>query len=112
VVVRVAADLLEVVVLAADAETLLRVDRALYGRVSLPRKTCLNGTMPALVKSRLGSFSGTSGRARHDRVAARAEEIEETLADLVSRHGILVAAPSRSGNRPSPRGHLDRLFDR
>src|SRR5580765_3341016 len=29
----------------------------LYGRVSLPRKTCLNGTMPAFVKSRLGSFS-------------------------------------------------------
>src|SRR5262249_18740608 len=32
-----------------------------YGRVSAPRNTCLNWTIPALVKSRLGSLAGTSG---------------------------------------------------
>src|SRR3989442_13280146 len=31
-----------------------------YGRRSLTRKICLNCTMPALTKSRLGSSSGTS----------------------------------------------------
>ena len=61
VVVGVASDLLEIVVLAADAQHLLAVGGAQVGRVSAPRKTCLNGTMPALVKSRLGSLAGTSG---------------------------------------------------
>ena len=59
--VPVAAHVLEVVVLAADAQALLAVGDRGCAAVSVPRKTCLNCTMPALVKSRLGSLAGTSG---------------------------------------------------
>jgi hypothetical protein len=72
----------------------------LYGRVSVPRKTCLKGTMPAFVKSRLGSFWGTSGRS-DDRVAVLAEEVEEALPDLIpshrNRYRLRAHWPSRRG---------------
>jgi hypothetical protein len=61
--------LLEVVVLAAGAHALLcgRRAPAAAGGSSIPRKTFLNGTIPALVNSRVGSSPGTSvllGRTR------------------------------------------------
>ena len=56
------ADVVEVVVLAADAHALLRGRRARVVRAfSLPRKTSLNWFIPALVNSSVGSSCGTSG---------------------------------------------------
>ena len=63
VVVRVEADVFEVVVLAASADALLRVGGAwLYGSSRCPRKIGTNWFMPALVNS---SF-GASGRSEDD----------------------------------------------
>ena len=61
VVARGVADIVEVVVLAAGADAFLRAGRGLYGRVSSPVKTFLNGTMPALTNISVGSLCGTSG---------------------------------------------------
>jgi len=55
------AHLLEVIVLAADAETLLGVGARCQGALSLPRKMSLNWFMPALVNIRVGSFLTTIG---------------------------------------------------
>jgi hypothetical protein len=55
------ADIVEVVVLAASANAFLRAGRLLYGRVSRPVNTFLNGTMPAFTNMSVGSFCGTSG---------------------------------------------------
>ena len=61
VVARRLADLVEVVVLAAGADALLRRRRALVrARCSVPVNTSLNWFMPALVNSSVGSFCGTS----------------------------------------------------
>ena len=50
-----APDVVEVVVLAAGADALLRADRAVNGGASSPTKYGLNGTMPATLNSTVGS---------------------------------------------------------
>ncbi len=78
VVARGVADIVEIVVLAAGADAFLRRWwRGCRGAFPAPVKTFLNCTMPALVKSRVGSLRGTSGEDGHERVALAAEEIEE-----------------------------------
>ena len=70
VVVGVLADVVEVVVLAAGADALLRVrPPACTAGVPVPRKTSLNWFMPALVNSSVGSSCGTTLAGRHERVA-------------------------------------------
>ena len=62
VVARAGSDVLEVVVLARDAQALLRRDGAPDVAASrAPVKKSLNWTMPALVKSSVASPCGTSG---------------------------------------------------
>ena len=61
VVVGVVAHLLQVVVLARDAQTLLRVGARGYLRGALPRKISLNWFMPALVNMSVGSPLTTIG---------------------------------------------------
>ena len=63
VVVGVLADVVEVVVLAAGADALLRVGGPLVGGgLPVPRKYGLNWFMPALVNSSVGSSCGTTRR--------------------------------------------------
>ncbi len=81
------ADVLQIVVLAAGADALLRGGCARVVALLAPRKTSLNWFMPALVKSRVGSLAGTSEEDADDAVAALGKEIEEALADLVACHG-------------------------
>jgi hypothetical protein len=96
VVIGVEADVVEVVVLAAGADALLRVggagvaagnDAGPLAHVGFfwPRKMGTNWFMPALVKSRFGE-SGMSETRRHDGVLLRPEEVEERLANLAARH--------------------------
>jgi hypothetical protein len=61
VVVRVDAHLLQVVVLAGNAQALLRIGDALVLRGRLPRKRSLNWFMPALVNINVGSSFTTMG---------------------------------------------------
>ena len=62
VVARGVADIVEIIVLAAGAHAFLRGRGAAYrARFSMPVKTFLNWTMPALVNINVGSLRGTSG---------------------------------------------------
>ena len=54
------ADIFQIVVLAACANAFLRSGRARVVAFLQPRKTSLNWFIPALVKSSVGSFCGTS----------------------------------------------------
>ena len=84
VVIGVLADVVEIVVLAAGADALLRIaPRRLYGRLPVPRKTSLNWFMPALVNSSVGSSSGTTGDDGTMACSLLSEEVDELLADLV-----------------------------
>ena len=86
VVPRGAADVLEVVVLAAGAHALLGGGGPRRSRgAPRPRNTPLNCTMPALVKSRVGSWAGTSGRGAHHGVPVAREVVEEPLRGVSSR---------------------------
>ena len=61
VVVGVLADVVEVVVLAAGADALLRVRRPLVRRLLGAEEDGLNWFMPALANSSVGSSCGTTG---------------------------------------------------
>src|SRR5262249_49174436 len=98
VVVRVAPYLLEVVVLAADAETLLRIDPARVRPGLLPEEHLLELHHPRVGEEQARVVLGHERRARNDGVTAHPEEIEESFADLVSRHGDVLPAPFQSGN--------------
>jgi hypothetical protein len=91
VVVGVLADVVEVVVLAAGADALLRVGDPLVGRLSVPRKYGLNWFIPALANSSVGSSCGTTGDDGTLTCAVLlAEEVDELLANLGrGRHGSL-----------------------
>jgi hypothetical protein len=71
-----AADVVQVVVLAAGADALLLLVARRRSRWALPVKTSLNWFMPALANMSVGSLAGTSGRAGHLFVAARREIVE------------------------------------
>ena len=64
----------------------LDVARA-YGRVSLPTKTSLNWTIPALTNINVGSFCGTSDELWTSLCPRVCEELEERAADLGGRTG-------------------------
>ena len=57
----ISADLFEVVVLAADTQTLLAVGYPAVFGAARPRKISLNWFIPALANSRVSSPIGTSG---------------------------------------------------
>ena len=76
------ADLLEVVVLAGDAQDALVVDRPLVVRVSAPVRTSLNWTIPEFVKRSVCVAGRHEARAGHDRMTALGEELDEAPADL------------------------------
>ena len=83
VVARRPADLLEVVVLAGDAQAALVVDRAVVRRaVSAPVRTSLNWTIPEFVNSSVWSPAGTRLALGTTRVTALGEELEEPPPDL------------------------------
>jgi len=87
VVIRVEADVIEVVVLAAGADALLRVGRAAR-RVRALDLAEENGH--ELVHARVGEEQirtlGQQARRRHDRVALRFEEIEKGSSNLGAGH--------------------------
>jgi hypothetical protein len=60
VVARGVAHVFQVVVLAAGAQAGLHRSCAVVGRLSVPRNTSLNCTMPELVNISVGSLPGTS----------------------------------------------------
>ena len=87
VVVGVEADVVEVVVLAAGADALLRVRRA-AGRVrtfDLPKKN-RDELVHARVREQQVWRVGHQRTRRHDGVLLRLEEVEERLADLGAGH--------------------------
>ena len=82
------ADVVEIVVLAADAHHLLGRGRALVVAPLAPRKTSLNWFIPALVKSSVGSSPGTSGELGTTRWPFALKNFEERAADFVRCHWI------------------------
>ncbi len=102
VVVGVAAHLLEIVVLAADAEALLRIHGAAVRARVLPEEHLLELHHARVDEQQARVVLGNQRGARHDGVPALPEEVEEAVADLVAGHycPVLPARP-RSGNRPA-----------
>src|SRR5207302_6384280 len=86
VVVGVAPHLLEVVVLAADAQALLRVHGAPVGARLVTEEDLLEGHHARVGEEQARVVLGYQRRARHHGVAALAEEVEEALADLIAGH--------------------------
>lgn len=86
VVIRVVAHLFEVVVLARDAQTLLRV-----GRTGVFARSVAEENILELIHARIGEHQGGvvlhhhRGR-RHDRVLPALEKVEESLTDFVRFH--------------------------
>jgi len=86
VVVGVAADFLEVVVLARDADALLGVGDALPGRLAGAEEDFLELVHARVREQQRGIRREHDGRRGHDLVPLRGEEVEERLADLGGRH--------------------------
>ena len=84
--VGVAADFLEVVVLAADADALLRVRRADVVPLAGAKEDVLELVHPGVGEQQGGVAVGDHRGAGNDAVAVLCKEIKETLADLVSFH--------------------------
>ena len=82
VVVGVAADLLEVVVLAGDADALLGVGDALPRRLARAKEDFLELVHAGVGEQQRGVRRQHDRRRGHDFVALRGEEIEERLADF------------------------------
>src|SRR5262249_32241022 len=84
VVIRVAADLLEVVVLARDADALLTVDRPLVRPRAGAEEHVLELIHAGVGKHQGGVIERHHGRRRHERMAVLLdEEVDELLADFV-----------------------------
>ena len=86
VVVGVVSDLLQVVVLARDAQTLLRI-----GRTGILAGGVAQEDVLELVHARIGEHEGgvvldDHGRRRHDGVTLACEEVQKCLADFVRFH--------------------------
>src|SRR5207247_9450807 len=118
--------LLEVVVLATDAETLLRIDRARVGARLVAEEDLLEGHHARVDEEQARVVLGHQRRARRHGVAALAEEVEEALADLVAGHEnassgsvperqlaarSVTSGPSRTSRltRPAPHAHARRM---
>ena len=110
VMVGVASHLLEVVVLAADAQALLRVDGAHVGPPLLGEEYLLELHHAGVDEEQARVVVRDERGARDDGVSALPEEVEEALADLVAgRHCSFLPARFRSGNCDGAhaRGHLN-----
>ena len=105
VVVRVAPHLLEVVVLAADAEALLRVGGTRVGPPLLAEEHLLELHHAGVDEEQARIVLGDERGARDDGVAALPEKVQEALADLVAgHHRLFLPARFRTGNpRRRPR---------
>src|SRR5207249_6483075 len=88
------------VVLAADAQTLLRVDGARVGPPLLAEEHLLELHHAGVDEEQARIVFGDERGARDDGVAALPEEVQEALADLVAgHHRSVLPAWFRSGNR-------------
>jgi hypothetical protein len=93
VVVRVLADIVQVVVLAAGADALLRVHGALElaefrARIRLAQEDRLELVHPRVGEQQRRVIVGHARRAGHERVRVRlGEEVDERLSDLVGGQG-------------------------
>jgi len=92
-VVRVVPHLLEVVVLARDAEDLLGVRDAGVGPGAGAEEHVLERVHPGVDEQERGVVLGDDRRARHDGVPLLSEEVEEGLAGGfgglgAARHGV------------------------
>src|SRR5215471_9207975 len=85
-----------------------------YGRASRPRKTSLNGTMPALTNRSVGSPAGTSD-ALGTRVCARSSKnrrkASRSCAEVTASLPARGRAVRRGGLREQALGLRDRAFD-
>src|SRR5262249_54048765 len=81
-------DVLEVVVLARDAEDLLSGGGALGGRSRRTGEEVLELHHPRVGEEQRGIRLRHQRRARVDAVAARREEIEKALADVATLHEV------------------------
>src|SRR5262249_38006490 len=82
-VVGVLAHVVEVVVLAAGADALLRVCRPPVGATARTEADVLELVHAVVSKQKGGVVERHDARQRHDGVRVAAEEIEELLADLI-----------------------------
>ena len=100
-VVGVVADILQVVVLAAGADALLRIRRArgIVGSLFDAEEVGDEGVHPGIREQEAGRLRQQGGGG-HDGVLLLAEEIEEALADLGCGHGSL----RRKGRRKCAKG--------
>ncbi len=84
VVARRVADVLEVVVLAACAHAALRARRALVAALVLAEEDVLELDHAGVGEEERRVVAGHERGRRHDRVAARAEELQECAAELAA----------------------------
>ena len=106
VVARRVADVLEVVVLAAGAHAALAADRALVAALVLAEEDVLELDHAGIREQERRVVAGHQRRGRHDRVAARAEELQERRPELAGSTCVpssTAISPRRSCRR-SPRG--------
>ena len=87
VVVAVAPDLLDVVVLAAQAQTFLRIDRARVGELLIAEEDVLELHHPGVDEQQGRVLVRNQRRAGNEVVAALAEKFDELGADLGTGHG-------------------------
>ncbi len=99
VVPRGDADVLEVVVLAADADALLAAtSRACTARWSLPVKTSLNWTMPGVREHQRRIVRRHDRPRGDDPVISLAEVAEKRLSNLAGSHARFLARADRRGD--------------
>ena len=107
VVARGVADVLEIVVLAAGAQAALRRGRALIRTLVLAEEHVLELHHPGVDEQQRGIVRRHERARGHDRVALRAEILEEARADLVRLHSetfycSAAKSPGHRGRRSSP----------
>src|SRR5262249_38499993 len=99
VVIGVAADFLEIVVLAGDADALLAVDRPLVRPRARTEEHVLELVHAGVGEHKRGIVERHDARRRHERVAVlQGEEVDELAADVVS--GWHLSCPYASPERP------------
>src|SRR6266851_8812116 len=84
VMVAVAADRFEIVVLARDAQAFLAIDDTLRGRRADTEEVVLELHHPRVGEEQGGVAFGNQGGGRDDCMSALGKEIEEGLADTVT----------------------------
>ena len=87
VVIGVAADFFEVVVLARHAQAFLRIDDARVARPFAPEKDVLERHHAGVGEQQRRVAARNQRGARHHVVATRGEEFQKAVADFVAGHG-------------------------